>query len=72
MRYEGKPAKLQGLKAAHLAARKKDAVLNMRISLELRERVKARAMASGLSLASYVRLVLEEAVTDRRRMRRNE
>jgi predicted DNA binding CopG/RHH family protein len=55
---------IPGLKTAYLSARKKDAVLNMRIPVELRKLVKARARKESLSLACYVRLVLEEAVTD--------
>jgi len=61
--YGRKPLALPGLKGAYISERKKGAVLNMRIPAELRERVKVRARASGLSLACYVRLVLEEAVT---------
>jgi len=65
------PPQLPGLKSAHLSERRKGAVLNMRIPAELRERVKTRAQAEGLSLACYVRLVLEQAVTDREEGRRD-
>lgn len=60
---EDQLAALPGLKSAHISERKKEAVLNMRIPSELRDLAKARAHAGGISLACYVRLVLEEAVT---------
>lgn len=60
---EDQPAALPGLKSAHISERRKEAILNMRIPAELRDLAKARAHAGGISLACYVRLVLEEAVT---------
>ena len=55
---------MRGLKAAHYEARPKDAALNMRLSPALMEDVRARAQAMGLSLAGYVRAVLEESLTE--------
>jgi predicted DNA binding CopG/RHH family protein len=58
---------LSGLTPVRFEFKPKTERVNMRLSKELLENVKARAAKAGVSYQRYIRLTLERAVAERKR-----
>ncbi|MGZ8325856.1 MAG: CopG family antitoxin [Rhodoplanes sp.] len=58
---------LSGLTPVRFEFKPKTERVNMRLSKELLENVKARAAKAGVSYQRYIRLALERAVAERKR-----